>query len=136
MTDRSEERMDDDGTDELDRALFALPLAEPPAGLRAAILRATVYAQPVASAAFGRTETIVIGVVLALAAWLLIACVADRALAAGLDALVLDVVRGLADTRTILWLGFGTATAVAFTKGRVPGLGASGRSPFAGNRPS
>jgi hypothetical protein len=136
MTDRSKERMDDDGADELDRALFALPLAEPPAGLRAAILRATVYAQPVATAAFGRTETIVIGVVLALAAWLLIACVANRALAAGLDALVLATVHGLTDTRTILWLGFGAATAVAFTKGRVPGFGASNRSPFAGNRPS
>jgi hypothetical protein len=134
MTDRSKERIDDDGADDLDRALFALPLAEPPAGLRAAILRATIYGQPVVSTALGRTETIVIGVVLALAAWFLIACIANRALAAGLDALVLDTVRGLTDARTILWLGFGVATAIAFTKARVPAFGALARSPFAGDR--
>ena len=34
-----------DDFDELDRALFALPLETPPPGLRESILNATVYAQ-------------------------------------------------------------------------------------------
>jgi hypothetical protein len=41
-----------DNDDALDRALFALPLEEPPAGLRASILTATVYRPAPAFAAW------------------------------------------------------------------------------------
>jgi hypothetical protein len=53
--------------DDLDRALFALPLAEPPSDLRARILAATVLAQP---PAFRMWELWLLGTLLGLAAWL------------------------------------------------------------------
>ena len=58
-----------DDFDELDRALFALPLEAPPPGLRQSILNATVYAR--AQAAAGpeiRTwELLAVGIALAAA---------------------------------------------------------------------
>ena len=56
---------DYDEHDDLDRALFALPLEEPPAGLRASILRATVFAGPAVASPLGRAETVGIGIALA-----------------------------------------------------------------------
>jgi hypothetical protein len=54
--------------DELDRALLALPLEEPPAGLRERILAATVYHVPV-SAPFKAWELWLLGAVLAVVAF-------------------------------------------------------------------
>jgi hypothetical protein len=54
--------------DELDRALFALPLEEPLAGLRERILAATVYQIPVSSP-FKTWELWLLGVVLAAVAF-------------------------------------------------------------------
>ncbi len=104
--------MKHDDMDDLDRALFALPLAEPPADLRAAILRATVYAPLGAQAAFGRLEMIAIGVMLALASWLTLATVMNPRAAGSLEGALAILVRGLADPQTLLWLGVGALTAV------------------------
>ena len=100
-----------DDFDDLDRALFALPLDEPPSGLRESILRATVYAPLVAPAPFSTIETIGIGIALALATWIAWLCVADHGIIASLDAGALQFVRALADTETFVWLGIGGLTA-------------------------
>lgn len=54
----------------LERALFALPLEEPPADLRGRILAATVYRPALP---FKMWEVWVLGTLMALAAWLMIA---------------------------------------------------------------
>ena len=54
----------------LERALFALPLEEPPADLRGRILAATVYRPALP---FKMWEVWVIGTLMALAVWLMIA---------------------------------------------------------------
>ena len=43
--------------DDLDRALMALPLEEPPAGLRESILASTIYAPPQAALVLRRQQT-------------------------------------------------------------------------------
>ncbi len=66
------ERMNDD-FDELDRALFALPLETPPPGLRAAILLSTIGAQRRACAhlaPFATWEILALGTAIAVAVWL------------------------------------------------------------------
>lgn len=97
--------------DDLDRALFALPLEEPPQGLREAILRATVYAPVRVSAPFSVAETIGIGIALALAAWIALICIADRNVVAGIEALALSFVRAFSDVRNIAWAGTGVLAA-------------------------
>lgn len=55
--------------DDLDRALFALDLEEPPQDLRAAILAGTIYRAPLAVRPW---EVWAIGIVMAVAAWLVV----------------------------------------------------------------
>jgi hypothetical protein len=105
--------INDDHDDDLDRALFALPLAEPPAGLRESILRATIDAPVPAPSPLGRAETIAIGIVLALATWLAIVVVRDRSFVAEIASLAGGVATGLTDVRTLLWLGLGAFVAVS-----------------------
>jgi hypothetical protein len=107
-----------DELDDLDRALFALPLAEPPADLRDAILRATVYA-PATSDAFGRIETIAIGLLLALGTWLAILCMSDASLVRGLEGMLGGFLSALTDPRIVIWLGLGAAVATVLTFGNV-----------------
>jgi hypothetical protein len=108
--------MNDDDFDELDRALFALPLATPPPGMREAILRATIHA-PVASPAFTRAEIVISGCVLAVAAWMLLVVMTDPLRAGALSAQISAVVRFLADPETVVWLGTGCLVAALFTLG-------------------
>jgi hypothetical protein len=117
-----------DDFDELDRALFALPLATPPPGLRESILRATIEA-PAPVAAVTRVEIAVIGCVLAVAAWMLLMVANDAALATALGAQISAAVRDLADPQTLLWLAAGTFVATLFTLGNfMPGtLGSRAR---------
>jgi hypothetical protein len=117
--------------DDLDRALFALPLATPPAGLREAILRVTSYAalpaaQPVP---FTRYEIAGIGIALALAAWLLVAAVADHRLAAALTSGAYALVRSLADPTTLAWTTTGGAIAALLTLGNFTPLRRGIRKP-------
>ncbi len=121
-----------DAYDELDRALFALPLEEPPAGLRAAILRSTVFAAPSAPALLGRLETTVIGVLLALATWIAIVLLTDRAAAGSVEALTTAFFGALTESRTLFWLALGAAVAAWLTLANSATL----RLPFLGGRTS
>jgi hypothetical protein len=102
------------GDDALDRALFALPLEEPPADLRGSILTATAY-RPVPP--FSLWEVVVIGVISAVTVWLLIL------IAMGGGGLFLNTVgiigRTIATASTnissLAWLGAGAATALWLT---------------------
>jgi hypothetical protein len=107
--------MNDDLDDDLDRALFALPLDVPPPGLRESILRATIYAPVAIPSPFSTLETIGIGIALALAAWIAILCVADHSVVLALGNVVAEMLRALSDTRTLVWLGVGALTAAAVT---------------------
>jgi predicted aminopeptidase len=100
-----------DDFDELDRALFALPLEEPPADLRRSILAATVYAPP--ETPLLRTwEAVFVGAVLALAAWLVLAAVADAHAVTHLADGAAAIVRGISAPATLAWLGAGLSTAL------------------------
>jgi hypothetical protein len=95
--------------DELDRALFNLPLAEPPAGLRASILASTIYAP---RAMMRSWETIGIGVALALLAWMVVGFATDGALAKAFAApFASQLVAALSNTTTLIWLSCGAAIA-------------------------
>ena len=120
--------MKHDDMDDLDRALFALPLAEPPAGLRDAILRATIYAPARAIAPFGRAETVAIGVLLAVAVWLTLYTLSSPNLSGSFADAFAVLVRGLASPQTIVWLAVGALTAV--------GLSMAGSLPLRNGRTS
>ncbi len=105
-----------DDFDDLDRALFALPLEMPPAGMRAAILRATAEA-PLPVFAFGSFEIALIGSVFAVAVWMLLAFVMHPSLAAALNAQIVALTHAFADPATILWLAAGGSVAAWFSFG-------------------
>jgi hypothetical protein len=107
-----------DDFDELDRALFALPLEEPPAGLRQSILNATIYAPvqvaiaPVVVPPVVRPwEVSLVGGAVAIALWLVYALVTDKSFGPALTASVVNFARGFSDPTTLVWLGAGGAIA-------------------------
>ena len=102
-----------DDLDDLDRALFALPLETPPAGMRAAILRATVDA-PSPGYAFDPLEIALIGSVFAVAVWLLLALATNPSLAGSAIADLRALARAFADPATILWVAAGGSVAAWF----------------------
>jgi hypothetical protein len=102
--------------DDLDRALFALPLDEPPAGLRERILAATIYQLP-STAPFKTWELWLLGGVIALVAfltYLVLASVPD--LGARSDQL-LDGARslGLFKPTTYGWFAVGVSAVWAIS---------------------
>ncbi len=101
-----------DELDDLDRALFALPLAEPPPDLRQAILRATTLGAHVPSVALRTWETALVGGILAIAAWLLMALVHDPGGLAALGDAAADLARRAADPAYLVWLATGTSVAI------------------------
>jgi hypothetical protein len=103
-----------DEFDDLDRALFALPLEAPPPGLRDSILRATIYA-PVAEPAFRPWEIAAIGAALAVAVWLGILLATDRALGTALTTNALALGHAFADPATLTWLSVGGGIATWLT---------------------
>ena len=103
-----------DGTDALDRALFALPLEDAPAGLRDAILDATIYARTIAAAqppVLRTWEVATIGALLAIACWFGLFLAGDRPHAAAFETAAFALGRGFADPQTLLWLAAGGAVA-------------------------
>jgi hypothetical protein len=96
---------------ELERALFALPLEEPPADLRASILTATVYrpAPP-----FSVWEATLVGAVAAVSIWLiaLIAMGGAPLFVQTLGAIATAIERPLYHVTTLAWLAAGIATAL------------------------
>jgi hypothetical protein len=103
-----------DGLDERDRALFAMPLEEPPPGLRGAVLAATVYA-PVAAPLFRSWEVALIGGLSALAVPLVPAVANDRRsgtqLASGTSSLLSAGLEPVAPA----WLAAGISTALCLS---------------------
>lgn len=100
---------DDDFAD-LDRMLAALPLEEPPAGLRSRILTATVYRS---ADAVRPWEPWLVGTVIALAVWLLwFVTTAPHAGERFADLTGWLVEQGgLTSLTTLLWLAVGISTA-------------------------
>ena len=114
--------------DALDRALFALPLEEPPADLRASILTSTVY-RP--APVFSFWEITGLGVVAAVVVWLLalIAMGGGSLFVHTVETIVATVARPLSNVTTLAWLGAGAATAfwLTFFTGSQPFMLASQR---------
>jgi hypothetical protein len=104
--------------DELDRAIFALPLEPLPAGLRASIMAAVTAAPgPVLS----RWETFGIGAILALGAWLvLLFAHGNWDIGRTLGPLALALGRALIVPDTLRWVGFGIAAALIVSLVSIP----------------
>ena len=105
--------------DDLDRAIAALPLAEPPAGFHARVMAATVYRPEPAVRGW---EVWVIGTLVEVAAWLTW-LVADTPNATEqiANALVYAVqTSGLTSTYTVLWLAVGVSAAWWISQLTVP----------------
>ena len=121
--------------DALDRVLFALPLEEPPADLRASILTATIY-RP--APAFGLWECTAIGALVAVIVYLV------AVVAMGGTPLFFHTVSAIAGTgaraftnpATLAWTGVGIATAlwVSFFTGFQPFAPAIQRGRRSGGR--
>jgi hypothetical protein len=97
--------------DALEQALFALPLEEPPAGLRASILLATAY-RP--SPAFSVLELAILGALGAIGIWLfvLLALGGGTLFVQTLETIGTFISRALSSTATLAWLAAGGATAL------------------------
>ena len=100
-----------DSDEELERALFALPLEEPPADLRASILAATVYRPPMPVKAW---ELWAFGAVCALLAWLLVLVAKGGAAPAfsAFDAYVNEGLKLFMQPATLFWIALGGAASV------------------------
>ena len=100
-----------DSDDALDRALFALPLEEPPTDLRAAILTATVY-RP--APAFAPWEIGVLAGILAVVISLVAAVVmgGGSLFVHSLQAIENGLSRVMNDRSIIMWTAAGGATAI------------------------
>jgi hypothetical protein len=105
--------------DDLDRAIAALPLAEPPAGFHARVMAATVYRPEPAVRGW---EVWVIGTVVAVAAWLSwLVATTPRAVEEMSNAAVYAVQSaGLTSTYTVLWLAVGVSAAWWISQLSVP----------------
>lgn len=103
--------MDDN---ELERAIFALPLEEPPAGMRASILMSTAY-RP--APAFSFLELAVLGALGAVALWMVFLLVlGGGTLFIQTLATIGNVAsRVLSNATTLAWLAAGGATALWLT---------------------
>lgn len=103
-----------DSDDALDRALFALPLEEPPADLRASILTTTVY-RP--APAFKMWEIALLGSLAAVLTWLVIVVTmgGGALFLQTLSAIGAWVAATMTNVTTLAWLGAGCATAFWLT---------------------
>ncbi len=101
--------------DELDRALAALPLEEPPADLRGRILTATIYRAP---AAFRTWELWLLAAVVVIVAWATYEIFASSPLVGGtISDTLAGYLRsaGLFSIKTYLWLGIGVSVTWWFS---------------------
>lgn len=96
--------------DDLERAILELPLAEPPAGMRASILMATAY-RP--APAFSFAELAVIGALGAVALWLVVLLVlgGGTLFVHTLATIGSFLSRAFSSPATLAWLAAGGATA-------------------------
>lgn len=100
-----------DSDEELERALFALPLEEPPADLRASILAATVYRPPLPVKPW---EVWALGAVCALLVWVMFLVAKGAAMPElnAFDSYVNDGLRLFAQPTTLFWIALGGGAAV------------------------
>jgi len=100
-----------DSDDELERALFALPLEEPPADLRASILAATVYRAPLAVKPW---EVWAAGVLCALLTWLLLLVVRGGATPtiSMISVYASGALALFAQPQTLFWIAVGGGAAL------------------------
>jgi hypothetical protein len=105
--------------DDLDRAIAALPLAEPPAGFHARVMSATVY-RP--EPAVRNWEVWLIGTLVAVAAWLTWAVAGTTSASQRIVEALVDTVQtaGLTSTYTVLWLAVGVSAAWWISQLTVP----------------
>ncbi len=99
-----------DHDDDIDRALAALPLEEPPPNLHARIMTATVYRPaPLAST----WEAWLVGTLIAVAAWMIWTVASAPHAADRLAGALSDAVQnsGLASLPVIFWLAVGVSAA-------------------------
>lgn len=103
-----------DSDDALDRALFELPLEEPPSDLRASILASTAYrpAPP-----FSMWEAAALGAIAAVTVWLavLIALGGGGLFLHTLGTIGSSLAQALSNVRLVAWLAAGTMTAYWLT---------------------
>jgi hypothetical protein len=104
-------KFDDDA---LDRALFALPLEEPPIDLRASILNATIY-RP--APVFKPWEVMTLGAIAAVVVWfvVLIALGGNTLFVYTAQAIATVLARGSANflnLTTLAWVAVGGSTAI------------------------
>jgi len=115
--------------DELERAIFALPLEEPPEGMRASILLRTAY-RP--APAFSVLELATLGALGAVALWLVVLLVlgGGALFADTLATIGAFLSRSFSNATTLAWLAAGGATALWLTlfTGYQPAAVASHRS--------
>ncbi len=107
-----------DDFDDLDRALFALPLDVPPAGMREAILRVAVPApRLLRTPPLGTWDIIGLGIALAVAVWLVLLFVWDKSFATTLTLDTVTLLAALGNPTTLLWLSAGGAVAAWMSLG-------------------
>ena len=108
-----------DDFDDLDRALAALPPEEPPAGLHARIMAATVYRPAAAVPAW---EVWLTGTLIALAVWLLWVAVSAPTLSSRIVDEITSVATnfGLTSDYTLLWLAVGVSITFWISQLTVP----------------
>jgi hypothetical protein len=97
-----------DNDDELERALFALPLEEPPADLRASILAATIYHRPV-PVSMNQWEVWGLGALCAVLVWMLIFVARGSALPeiSAMGPYLDRIVQLFATPTTLFWIALG-----------------------------
>jgi hypothetical protein len=97
--------------DALDAALFALPLEEPPADLRSAILSATIY-RP--APVFSLREIMTLGALCAVVVWLVAAVIAGGGslFVHSLEAVGATAIHAGGNVTLIGWIAAGAATAI------------------------
>ena len=100
-----------DSDDALDRALFALPLEEPPADLRASILTATVY-RP--APIFKAWEVVTLATIGAVVVWLVATIVMGGAtlFEHSMQTIATSASHALSSPATIGWLAAGGGAAI------------------------
>jgi hypothetical protein len=101
--------------DELERALFALPLEEPPADLRASILAGTIYRPPVAVKPW---EIWTLGALCAIFVWLLVLVAGGMAapLLGRFDLYLNSGLAAFAQPATLFWIAVGGAAVFCFSQ--------------------
>lgn len=99
---------------ELERALFAMPLEEPPADMHAAILAQTIYGAPAAAARWELAGLISVAFAACALVWMIVAgggTLFDRTILSA----TMYAEHALNSIQTLLWLATGCATAFAIS---------------------